>query len=145
MAAIYTQNLNLNPIVITADIAATGSAPNASGWKGLVTLDGGSAGKLLPATIQNPGPILAQSGIFVCKIMLVVADSSVATVAGQVSIQNPNDNTFLYPQIAVTVVTPPAPGVFLNENLVDNVTLTWKDFIVTGLTATKTALFIWYR
>jgi hypothetical protein len=141
MSAIYTQNLNLNPIVITADIAASGTAPNATGWKGQQTLVGGVAGQKTPTTIQNPNPVIAQPGLLITKIMLV-QNSTSTTVAGAVYVQNPNDNTYLFPGIPVTVQT--VSFNFFSETYGEQ-PLRWKDFIVTGLTATATALFLWYK
>lgn len=85
-------------------------------------------------TLQARAP-----GIRVYKLALQAVGT---TVAGAVTITNPIDGSILLPTMVV------AAGSVANTMLYyDNITdlLTWKDFSTTGLTATNTRLFIWYR
>ena len=82
------------------------------------------------------------NGIRPCKIVLVVGTASAAS-AGQVTITSPNNsNQALY--FPILVGTQPAYTVILNDN-VGSCRLNWADFAVTGVTATKTVLYIWYN
>ena len=80
-------------------------------------------------------------GVRVSKIMLVVGSGSAAS-AGQVTITAPSDSAVLYPPILVG--SQAAYTIILNDNLTDpKSSLTWRDFAVTGVTATKTVLYLW--
>jgi hypothetical protein len=78
-------------------------------------------------------------GIRVWKMALVATTS---TTAGTVTITEPNSGI----PLAAPMVVPAgsATGTILYY---DNPTqlLQWRDFAVTGLTATGTRLFVWYR
>lgn len=78
-------------------------------------------------------------GLRVWKLSLV---ATAATVAGTINIVDPNDNTILLAPMVVPAAQ--AVGTVL---FYDNPTqlFQWRDFKVTGLTATNTRLFIWYR
>ncbi len=78
-------------------------------------------------------------GLRVWKVMLVSGAS--APTAGTVTITEPNSGITLLP---IDVPT----GSIANQNVYnDNPTqlLQWRDFAVTGLTATGTVLYVWYR
>lgn len=79
-------------------------------------------------------------GLRVLKMMLVVG--SATAVAGSVTIVNPNNNQALYPPMAVGTQGPNT--VLVNENLTGQAIAGWPNFSVTGLTATKTVLYIWF-
>lgn len=114
---------NSNPIYLDTDMT--------SGWKAAQTLNTGN----LPTTIQNPGPIPRQFGIRVSKVLLTANGT---TVAGTVLIADPNDSTVL---LSIPVTTTQAPiEIDFAEHLAS-----WRDFKVTGLTATVTKVQIWYR
>jgi hypothetical protein len=82
-------------------------------------------------------------GLRVKKLMLVVGGS--AATAGTVTITAPSDSSVLYPPILVTAAAP-ANTTILNDTLADIAgTLTWRDFAVTGVTATGTKLYLWYQ
>ena len=82
-------------------------------------------------------------GLRIEKIMLVVGGS--ASTSGTVTITAPSDSAVLYPTILVTGATA-ANTTILNDTLDDVAgTLTWRDFAVTGVTATGTKLYLWYR
>ncbi|NYF53947.1 hypothetical protein [Tunturiibacter gelidoferens] len=58
------------------------------------------------------------------------------------TITNPIDGSALYGPIAVTAGLAVGASI-LNDNIQQM--LQWKDFKVTGVTATGTRLFVWYR
>lgn len=78
-------------------------------------------------------------GVRIYKMALQVVDTS---VAGTVTITNPIDGATLLPSMVVA-----AAGTAGTLLYFDNITdlLTWKNFAVTGVTATHTRLFLWYR
>ncbi len=82
------------------------------------------------------------TGIRIKKLILAVGAS--ASTAGSVSITAPSDSSVLYPPLVVS-----ASQAALTILYVDNPTdtegaLTWRDFAVTGLTATGTKLYLWW-
>ena len=81
------------------------------------------------------------TGLRIVKIALVVA--STTSSAGTVTITDPNDSTVLYPPM--TVAASIAVGNVLYTDNLDSQALQWRDFNVTGVTATGTRLYIWYR
>lgn len=78
-------------------------------------------------------------GLRVWKIALYAGASA---AAGTVTITQPGTGISLYPPIVVPA-TPAQGTIILNDNIQQ--LLTWADFAVTGLTATKTVLMVWYR
>lgn len=83
------------------------------------------------------------TGLRIAKIMLVVRPGGAAT-AGVVTITNPIGGANLYPPIAVG--TQAANTVIVNDQSTDpQGSLTWQDFSVTGLTATASILYLWYK
>lgn len=88
-------------------------------------------------TLQTPG-----FGVNIFKIALVVAAGG-ASSAGTVVITEPNSGIALYPTMPVAVSTP-ANTIIFTDNLASR-QLQWRDFSVTGLTATGTVLYLWYR
>jgi hypothetical protein len=88
-------------------------------------------------TLQTPG-----FGVRVTKLALYVA-SGAASSAGNVTITEPNSGIPLYPPMTVSAATP-ANTILFTDNLNDQ-ELQWRDFAVTGLTATGTKLAVWYR
>lgn len=81
----------------------------------------------------------ARFGLRVWKVELVAASS---TSAGTVTVTEPNSSIPLLPPIAVAA-TSAAGTIIYNDNPTQ--LLQWRDFAVTGLTATATKLFVWYR
>ena len=117
-------NYNSNPIYLDTDIA--------SGWRALQTLNTGN----LPANAQQvSGAVARQWGVQVIKVSLILVG---AQGAGTVLVSDPNDSAILL-KIPIT-----ASGAFTNEFDFVNAAK-WRDFKVTGLTATGTAMQIWYR
>lgn len=82
---------------------------------------------------------VALAGIRPFKITIV---ANKATTAGQLTFVSPSDSLSLYPP--VEILSSQAAGTVLYT---DNITslLTWKDFSVSGLTATGVTAYIWYR
>ena len=80
-------------------------------------------------------------GIRVKKLKLV---NGSAPITGAVTITAPSDGSSLYPPILVPA-TPVANAVVVDDNPTDVYgDLTWRDFAVTGVTATGTKLYLWY-
>jgi|SRR6185437_6723751 len=106
---------NTMPIVLTADITSFRAAQ----------------------TLQTQA-----FGLRVYKLALAVGSGG-ASSAGTVTITAPSDSIALYPPLPVSA-SAPAKTILFTDNL-DDQELQWRDFAVTGLTATGTALYIWYR
>jgi hypothetical protein len=123
-------SLNSNPIVIDTDITS---------WRAQQTLNSGKS----PATLQNPSPSLRQWGIRPFKI--VIQSASTTTVAGVITVLDPNDSTVLLPKVAVAGSTASADGDYLLTEDFEGSLPSWRDFAVTGVTATATRMLIWYR
>jgi hypothetical protein len=107
--------LNQMPIIADTDFASFGAAQ----------------------TLQTPA-----FGVRITKIALVVLAGG-SSSAGNVTITEPKSGITLYPPQNVSASTP-ANTILFTDNL-DNQELTWRDFAVTGLTVTGTALYLWYR
>ena len=83
------------------------------------------------------------TGIRVKKLVLAVGSGG-ASSAGSVTITAPSDSATLYPPIPVAA-TVAANSILVTDEPTDALgTLTWRDFAVTGLTATGTRLFLWW-
>lgn len=120
-----SNSYNSLPIIIDTDFVS---------WRNSQTLNTGN----LPATIQNPGPIKRQGGLKITKVVLMTNGT---TAAGTVNVTDPIDSTILF----TGIVTLSAPaGVITTQDWQKNMPL-WRDFSVTGCTATNTKLLIWYR
>lgn len=81
-------------------------------------------------------------GIRVQKLTLAVGPGGAST-AGNVTITAPSDSSTLFPPMAV----PGSSGantILFVDNPDSGDYLTWRDFAVTGLTATGTRLFLWW-
>lgn len=81
----------------------------------------------------------ALAGISPYKITL---EPNGTSSAGTVTITAPSDSSTLYPPMAVAAGATTGTVLYY-----DNLTqlLNWRDFAVTGLTATSTKIYIWYR
>ena len=79
------------------------------------------------------------SGIRPFKIVL---QAITTTTAGNVTITNPNDSTNLFPPMAVPASATTGTILFYDAPAA---LLTWPNFAVTGVTATGTRLWIWFR
>ena len=82
-------------------------------------------------------------GLRVTKLVLAVGGSAVS-VAGTVTIQDPNNAT-LYPPLVVLASQAANTILYVDEPTEATGALTWRDFAVTGVTATKTILYLWYE
>lgn len=83
-----------------------------------------------------------KTGVRVQKLALVVASGGAAT-AGQVTITAPSDSSPLY--FPLVVGTQGAYTVIYESNPTDpHGSLAWRDFAVTGVTATGTRLYLWW-
>lgn len=97
-------------------------------------------------TWRNDAAIVAagyKTGIRVKKLVLSVGSGS-ASSAGTVTITAPSDSAVLYPTIPVAASIA-ANSILVTDEPTDALgTLTWRDFAVTGLTATKTILYLYW-
>ena len=82
-------------------------------------------------------------GIRVTKLVLAVGPGGAST-AGTVSITAPSDSAVLYPPLPVASAIAANTILFADEPTNPKGDLTWRDFAVTGVTATGTKLYLWY-
>jgi hypothetical protein len=83
----------------------------------------------------------ALQGVRVLKLALVVGTSAVS-VAGTVTI-TASDGSTLYPPLPVSGGLAATTIIYVDNPTAPTSSLTWKDFAVTGVTATKTVLYLW--
>jgi hypothetical protein len=83
------------------------------------------------------------TGIRPTKIVLQVGSGG-ASSAGTVAITAPSDSATLYPTLPVAAAVA-ANSILYTEDMTSPVNMTWRDFAVTGVTATGTVLWIWFR
>ena len=81
-------------------------------------------------------------GIRVSKLVLVV-DATGASTTGTVTITAPSDGSLLYPPLLVPAASPAYTVLYL-DNPDPNAPINWRDFAVTGVTATGTRLFLYW-
>ena len=97
-------------------------------------------------TWRNDAVIVAagyKTGIRVKKLVLDVGTGG-ASSAGTVTITAPSDSAELYPPIPVAASIS-ARSILVTDEPTDALgTLTWRDFAVTGVTATGTRLLLWW-
>jgi hypothetical protein len=97
-------------------------------------------------TWRNNATIVAAgytTGIRVKKLALVVAHGA-SSSAGLVTITAPSDSAVLYPSMPVAASIA-ADSILITEEPPEALgTLTWRDFAVTGVTATGTKLLLWW-
>ena len=84
------------------------------------------------------------TGIRVFKLVLAVGPGG-ASSAGTVTIQAVSDSATLYQPLPVAAAVPANSILNTDEPTEPLGTLTWRDFKVTGLTATGTRLFLWWQ
>ncbi len=90
------------------------------------------------AAVQALGGV---QGVRVQKLVLAVGPGGAST-AGTVTIIG-SDGITLYPPMAVGATQAANTILFVDNPTAPNSSLTWKDFAVTGVTATGTRLFLW--
>ena len=83
-------------------------------------------------------------GIRVTKLVLAVAHGGVSS-AGTVTITSPSDSSVLYPTLLVTASQPADNELCVDSEPAVTGGVCWRDFAVTGVTATGTKLYIWYK
>lgn len=81
-------------------------------------------------------------GVRVSKLVLAVGSGG-ASVAGNVTIAAPSGGITLYPPLAVLGSQPAHTILFVDDPTKPDGSLTWRDFAVTGVTATGTVLYLW--
>ncbi len=82
-------------------------------------------------------------GVRVTKLVLAVGPGG-ASSAGTVTITAPSDSATLYPPMVVAAGVGANSILYADEPPDTKGTLTWRDFAVTGVTATGTRLFLWW-
>jgi hypothetical protein len=133
MANIFTQN----PIYLDTD-TTTGAGTNWRGTNGGAQLNPGN----LPATAQQfSGPVSRQWGIKPWLVVVSQADGTVPTVIGNILVTDPQTTGGAGQLLKFPVVSATQLPVILD----DGFSTLWRDFVVTGLTATKTSIQIFYR
>lgn len=134
MANIFIQN----PIFIDTD-TTTGAGTNWRGANGGAQLNPGN----LPSNLQQTsGPVSRMWGIRPVMIIIEQAAGAVSTVAGDIVITDPQSTSGGQLLKIPIVGTTQAPIIINQERLGSNL---WRDFIVTGVSATKTSIQIFYR
>lgn len=121
-------SFNSNPIQTDTDMT--------TGWRAAQTLNTGN----LPTNAQQlSGAVTRQWGIQVTQIKIV---ANTTTVAGQLTFIDPNDSTVIYPPVAITAGS--TVGTVMFSDIFTH-PLKWRDFKITGQTAAKVTIHIWYR
>lgn len=96
-------------------------------------------------TWRNDAVIVAagyKTGIRVKKLVLAVG--AAPSSAGTVTITAPSDGATLYAPLPVAASVAARSLLNTDEPTDALGTLTWRDFAVTGLTATGTVLYLWW-
>lgn len=83
------------------------------------------------------------TGIRVVKLALVVGTGG-ASSAGTVTITAPSDSATLYPPLSVAASIAARAILYSDEPTDAKGTLTWRDFAVTGVSATGTVLYLYW-
>ena len=97
-------------------------------------------------TWRNNATIVAAgytTGIRVKKLVLAVGSGGTSS-AGTVTITAPSDGATLYPPMSVAASIAANSILNTDEPTDAEGTLTWRDFAVTGVTATGTRLFLYW-
>jgi hypothetical protein len=97
-------------------------------------------------TWRNAASVVAAgytTGIRITKLVLAVGSSG-ASSAGTVAITAPSDSAVLYPTIPVAASIAANSILYTDEPTNAKGDLTWRDFAVTGVTATGTVLYLWF-
>jgi len=119
-----SNSFNVMPLFLDTD-TTTGAATN---WRG-------SSGCTLAG--------IGSHGIKPTRILVLPAVSGTAIAAGTIIVSDPQSSTAL---LTIPIVLPAATEPFdIVQILLEQTSALWRDFVVTGLTATKAALQIWYR
>lgn len=137
MANIFTQI----PIFIDTDTTVVGNT-NWRGSSGGAQLNPGN----LPSNLQQTsGAVSRQWGIKPTLVIISQAASGTPTAIGDIVISDPQTTGGGGQLLKVSIPTTAAAGVMVPIIVTVFPTPLWRDFIVTGVTATKTALQIFYR
>jgi hypothetical protein len=85
-------------------------------------------------------------GIKPTRILVIAATAGAAVATGSISVQDPQTSPATQGLLTIPIVAPVAGEPFIPfEIWLDQTSDLRRDFVVTGLTATKIALQIWYR
>ena len=98
------------------------------------------------ASWRNAATVVAAgylTGVRIKKLVLAVGTGG-ASSAGVVTITAPSDSSTLYPPMPVAASIAANSILNTDEPTDAEGTLTWRDFAVTGVTATGTRLFLYW-
>jgi len=90
---------------------------------------------------------VGKMGIRPTRILVVPATAGAAVVSGTVLVADPQTSPATTGGLlSIPIVAPAATEPFVPFYIpLDQTSDLWRDFVITGLTATKVALQIWYR
>lgn len=133
MANIYIQN----PIYLDTD-TTTGAGTN---WKGA-----NAGGLLNPGNLptnlqQTSGPVSRTLGIKPWMIIIQSAAGGTPTVAGSIVVTDPQTTGGAGQLFKFSVITTTQTPVVITSGFAQ----LWRDFVVTGLTATACSIQIFYK
>jgi hypothetical protein len=121
-------SFNTMPLWFDTD-TSTGAGTN---WRGASGCTLGGIGKM---------------GIKPTRILVVPAAAAAAVTTGTILVADPQTSpSTTGGLLSIPIVTPAATEPFIPFYIpLDQASPLWRDFVITGLTATKCALQIWYR
>jgi hypothetical protein len=121
-------SFNTQPLWFDTD-TSTGANTN---WRGSSGCTLGGIGKM---------------GIKPTRILVVPATAGAAVVSGTILVADPQTSPATTGGLlSIPIVAPAATEPFVPFYIpLDQTSDLWRDFVITGLTATKVALQIWYR
>jgi hypothetical protein len=90
---------------------------------------------------------IGKMGIKPRRILVVPATAAAAVTTGTILVADPQTSpSTTGGLLSIPIVAPVAGEPFIPFYIpLDQTSDLWRDFVITGLTATKTALQIWYR
>jgi hypothetical protein len=123
-----SNSFNTMPAWFDTDTSAAGN----TNWRG-------SSGSTLAG--------VGKMGIRPTRILVVPATAGAAVVSGTVLVADPQTSPATTGGLlSIPIVAPAATEPFVPFYIpLDQTSDLWRDFVITGLTATKVALQIWYR
>lgn len=128
-------SFNTQPIYLDTD-TSTGGNTNWRGTSGC-TLNPGN----LPSTLQQSAPVSRTWGIKPWMIVVQAASGSVPTVVGNIVVTDPQSTGGAGQLFKCAIEsTSQFPLIFTS-----GFSSLWRDFVVTGLTATACSIQVFYR
>lgn len=134
-------NFTQMPIFLDTDTTLVGT----TNWRGVLGGAQLNPGNLPFNIQQTSGPVSRQWGIRPVVLIVTQAVAATITVAGDIVISDPQTTGGGGQLLKISVPATAASGVLTPIAITVFPQPLWRDFIVTGLTATKTAIQLWYR